>query len=164
MKMVFVLFFVFSTFAFAPSIAVQMAQHDIDRDTLRESTFILEDGILDTLFESGFIVSSLPISINKDTHSTQREIINQARLGYINYVVCIDVYYSSYGISAEEALTVTDIESIDWRIVNTSSLDVLSNGKILAPSKKSGETDVVAIKRFSNDVGVEIEREFGEKL
>ncbi len=147
-------------FAFSPSIVVQMAQHDSKSEVLRESTFILENGVLDTFFEAGYIVSSLPTSINKEIKDILKETTQTAREGYMSYVVYINVYYRSYDIKIDETIAIDDIESINWQVVNAKDMSVLGEGKTQAPSKVPGENDLLAMRRFSNDLGADIKREF----
>ncbi len=155
-----VLFAMVSAFSFAPSIVVQMAQHDTDRDTLRESTVILESGVLDELFDAGYIVSSLPTIINTDSNDSLKETINLAREGYMSYVVYIDAHYIAYGFSGDETITVTDIESLEWNVVSTKDMSILGTGKFDDIYKHEGENDLAAMKRLSSDLGVEIKRIF----
>ncbi len=152
--------------AFSPSasVVVQMAQHDSDRESLRESTFILENGVMDVFYESGFIVSSLPTTINKDIDTTLKESIAIAKAGYMSYVVYINVHYIPYGYETIETITLEDIDSVDWKIVSTSDMSVLGEGKTEAISKNEGETDFVAMKRFSNNLGADIKSDFDKKI
>ncbi len=150
-------------FSPSPSVVVQMAQHDTDREALRESTFILENGVLNAFFDAGYIVSSLPTTINKDMEETLVESVQVARDGYMSYVVFIDVFYRTYGITGDETVTLDDIESIDWKIVSTRDLSVLSEGTADNAVRMEGESDFVAMKRFSNDLGVEIKKIFDNK-
>ncbi len=153
-----------SAFAYAPSIVVQMAQHDSEREVLRESTFILENGVLDVFFEAGYIVSSLPTSINKEIKDILKETTQVAREGYMSYVVYINVHYRSYDIEVDETIAVDDIESVDWQVVNAKDMSVLGEGKTQAVTKISGENDLLAMRRFSNDLGADIKKEFEKKL
>ncbi len=151
-------------YSFAPSVVVQMLQHDVERDVERESTFLLENGVLDVMFDAGYIVSSLPITINKDVDSTLKETISVAKAGYMSYVVYVNVYYRDYGFTGDETISIEDIESVDWEIVSTKDYSVLSSGQMENIQKMAGENDLIAMKRFSNDLGIEIKREFDKKL
>ncbi len=147
-------------FAASPSVVVQMAQHDEDRDSLRETTFILENGVLDVFFDAGYVVSSLPTSVNKDIAEILKDTTKIARAGYMNYVVYINVYFRDYDGSKDETITLDDIESVDWKVVHTKDMSVLGEGKTVKTEKMPGENDLLAMRRFSNELGAQIQREF----
>ncbi len=163
-KMFCIVFISSALCAFAPSVVVQMAQHDTEREALRESTFILENGVLNVLFDAGYIVSSLPTAINTDIDANLKESIKLAKEGYMSYVVYINVYYHTYEGVYDETITVEDIDAIDWKIVKTSDMSVFSEGKASNVAKLEGESDYVAMQRFSNDLGSRIQEDFNKKL
>ena len=48
-----------SSFSFASSVSVFMCQKDGGTESLRAATVEIENGVLDTLFDRGYIVSSV---------------------------------------------------------------------------------------------------------
>ncbi len=150
--------------AFSPSIVVQMVQHDTDRSELRESTFILENGILDAFFDAGYIVSSLPTTINQDVVEMMTETTAIAREGYMSYVVYISVFYHSYGLEKDETISVEDIEIVNWKVVSTTDMSVLGEGETDIAYRIPGENDLIAMRNFSNDLATQIKNEFDKIL
>ncbi len=144
------------SYTYASSVVILMAQHDAQKDAVRETTYMLENGIMDILFEGGYIVSSLPSNVNLRIEANFKQSLSLAKEGYMSHVVFINVNYYENGTRYDETVTLDDIESIDYYIVRTSDSSTIFEKEGLEPSKIEGETDVMAIKRFSSELGAEI--------
>ena len=147
-----------NVFGFGSSVVVQMAQ--FGDDNLIDTTILLEDGILDILFDSGYIVTNFPVSTNKDYKVLEKEMIFDARAGYMNDIVYIGVKY--YNSKSDTIITVADIESVQVKIINSKTKSVLFDGIIDGEQKGQYETDITAVKHFANSIGLEIKKQLGK--
>ncbi len=161
----FIIILFIGTHVYGSSVVILMAQHDDDKEALRETTYLLENGIMDILFEGGYIVSSLPSNINIKVEANTKQSILRAKEGFMSYVVFVTVNYYSFGMEYDESITLDDIESINISIVRTSDSAIIHEVNNIEPQKNEGETDLLAVKRFSGELGFEIKNilDRGEK-
>ncbi len=159
-----VLFFIpVSVFSFGSSVVIQMAQHGTDDETIKETTILIEDGILDILFESGYIVTNLPITVLLSYDSLQEKMISDAISAYMNTIVYVGVNYHDYSIAHDKTIAVSDIDTIDVKFINARKKSVLFEESIDGIQKGQYETDITAVKHFANSIGLEIKQQL-EKL
>ncbi len=146
-----------NSFAFGTSVVIQMAQGS--DDALKEATLLIEDGVLDILFDSGYIVTNLPACINKSYESLQEKMIQETKKIYMNTVVYIGVQYYDFGSSKDKIISVSDIESVQMKIIDVKTKNELYSGLITGEQKGQYETDIIAVKHFATSIGLEIKKQ-----
>ena len=158
-KTILLLLFLVSvnSFVFGSSVVVQMSQYSAE--SLNETTLLIEDGVLGTLFDSGYIVTNLPPRINKSYESLREEMILDTKEIYMNTVISIGVQYYDFGLTKDDIVTVSDIKSVQLKIIDVRTKNELYSGLIKGEQKGQYETDIVAVKHFATSIGLEIKKQ-----
>jgi len=152
-----VIFFLgISSKAFSSSVVILMTQHDDEIDTLKEATHLIESGVANILYDAGYIISSMPASINGENEAALKIAIENAKNGYMAYTVQIIVYYEAKNPENPAGVIFEDIQSVDWKVVRTQDGSLVYEKNII-PTKNSGEGDINAITRFSGLLGSDIQ-------
>lgn len=153
-----VIFFLgISSFAFSSSVAIFMAQHDDGVETLRETTYLIESEIVNILYDAGYIVSSVPTSINEENESALKTAIESAKNGYMTYAVYIIIYYKTTDSPDIADIVFEDIKSVDFKIIRIQDASFVYEKINIVPTKNNGEGDMSAIQRFSTQLGFDIQ-------
>ena len=154
----FLLFLCVPFYTFASSVSVFMCQNDSAVETLRETTFILESGILGILFDRGYIVSSeAGVQNPNDVNEAFKQALKNGKEGFFEYLVHVTVNYTTTVPENPAGGIFDDIKSIEWRIVRLKNAGVVADKKNIVPVKYEAETDVRALKRFAGELGSDIE-------
>lgn len=162
-RLLVVCFICSNCFSFGSSVVVQMSQLGVEGEKIKDTTLLIEDGILDVLFESGYIVTNLPISINVDYSTQSKKMIENAKSAYMNTIVYVGLSYHNFGNAEDKTIVVSDIDFVDVKIVNAKTSAILFEGFIDGEQKGQYETDITAVKHFANSIGLDIKRQL-EKI
>lgn len=145
--------FTFISAAWAKSITVQVVQTApfnsmIEDGTPCEETYVIEDAVMDAMFDAGHIVTNFPTicrtapSETRDKKGTARSVDN-ALLGGSKYFVMFFVNYKKDEslLHSPEAVLMENIEGIDWQSYDTRTKQIISEGSERAkvPKKDSRE-------------------------
>lgn len=110
-----------SSFAFARQICFQVVQHDESSDVVTEQSLVIEDQVLNSFFEKGFIVTNSP-SVTSQSESQDESLfktgLGDAFYGYSDYFIQIKVFYEP------RVGTLTDlanIKKIDWSVTEAKT-------------------------------------------
>lgn len=148
-----ILFLLCANLTYAKQVAFQIVQHDGREDAISEQSYVVEDVLLNSFFEYGYIVtnSDAAISISKEQDSSLLALgIQEALEGSSDYFVQVCLYYEMIG----SAQLVT-LKSIQWSITSIKTGDVISNKKYNI--EKIFLTDE-ELQKLTNEVGVEIQK------
>jgi hypothetical protein len=123
---------------FAKQISFQIIQYDDRTQNVTEQSLVIEDELLNGLFETGYIVTNSP-TISFDSGSDETALYNKAMgdayEGFSDYFLQIKVYYKNA------------LNKINW------SLASVSNGKIIKESEITGSVttnDEKGMKKISS--------------
>lgn len=161
-KIVVFFFMGVSSLAFSSSVSILMSQYDNSVSTPRKTTYLIENGIMDVLYDSGVIVSSVPVNINTKNEVALNIAIQDAKNGYFMYAVHVSVYYKSGLSNNPKKILLEDIKSIDWEIVRISDKSFVYEEKNILPLKYQDESDILVINRFAKDLGIKIQNVLNE--
>ncbi|MGI5173989.1 hypothetical protein H0R92_10390 [Treponema sp. OMZ 840] len=155
----FILFFFSAVFSFASSVSVFMYQKDAGVDLLRGTTIAVENEVLETLFDSGYIVSSVAAAkTDADINQALAEALKNSAEGFFDIMVQITVRYNDIIPENPAKIVFSDIQSIDWRIFRVKNKTCIAEKKQDIGQKYEGETDSKALKRVAKEVGYAIEK------
>lgn len=156
-KIIFSLFasIFLSTAVFAKDIAVQIVQHGGNKDTVSETALVFEDKILNSLFDSGHIVTNFPAAISlsddEDTELRQKLFSDFAVAGG-EYAIQVIILINSNATT--ENFKLADISKVEWNvtIIKTGKEKV---GQVEGPSGvKKGVDD--SIQAYASTVASKI--------
>ena len=110
-----------ATLCFANQISFQIVQHDDSADNVTEDSFIIEDSVLNTFFEYGYIVTNSDAAIS-DSESQDERLYKigsgEAFNGFSDYFIQIKLYYER----TEQTLSASsDLYKIDFTIASAKS-------------------------------------------
>ena len=107
-----------SALCFANQISFQIVQHDDSNDCVSEDSMIIEDAVLNSFFEHGFIVTNSDAAISDSTAQDERLYkigTGDAFNGYSDYFIQIKLFYER----TEQTLTASsDLYKIDFVIAS----------------------------------------------
>ena len=134
--------FVISVLCFkaeSASIAFQLVQHDGVGENVRNSSYIIENALLDYFFSRGFIVTNSQavacVETSKDKNA-ERDALSEARDGGCDYFVLVVTDYDLSGSFSPDAAIIDNIKCADWKIVDVKKDTVIKTGKKNPPEKK----------------------------
>ncbi len=106
---------------FANQISFQIVQHDDSADNVTEDSMIIEDSVLNTFFEYGYIVTNSDAAISDSASQDERLFkigTGEAFNGYSDYFIQIKLYYER----TEQTLSASsDLYKIDFTIASAKS-------------------------------------------
>ena len=106
---------------FANQISFQIVQHDDSADNVTEDSMIIEDSVLNTFFEYGYIVTNSDAAIS-DSESQDERLFKigtgEAFNGFSDYFIQIKLYYER----TDKTLSASsDLYKIDFTISSAKS-------------------------------------------
>ena len=110
-----------ATLCFANQISFQIVQHDDSADNVTEDSMIIEDSVLNTFFEYGYIVTNSDAAIS-DSESQDERLFKigtgEAFNGFSDYFIQIKLYYER----TDKTLSASsDLYKIDFTIASAKS-------------------------------------------
>lgn len=152
-----IIFLGVSSLGFSSSVCILVTQHDDKVSVLKETTYLIESGIMDTLYDAGYIVSDIPTNINGENTSALKIAIESGKSGYLAYVIHIIIYYQTTMPDDPARVILEEIQGIDWEIVRIHDASFIYGEKNIVPMKNVGEGDVYAIERLAKQLGADIQ-------
>ena len=145
-----------STLCFANQISFQIVQHDDSRDSVSEDSFIIEDSVLNTFFEYGYIVTNSDAAVSDSKAQDERLYkIGQSDAfnGFSDYFIQIMLYYDR---TEQTQSANADLYKIDFTITS------IKTGKKIAEKTmkdlKLDRTKKNNLVKISTDLVAEISK------
>lgn len=140
---------------FAKQICFQVVQHDETAEEVTEESLIVEDEILTSFFESGYIVTNANAAVSKSDSqdgNLYREGIREAFNGYSDYFIQINLFYSR----TEDTTTKNaDLQKVKFTIANANTGTTIAD-KSFENIKASQKKD--DLKKISLNLVTEINK------
>ena len=113
--------FLAGSLCFANQISFQIVQHDDSADSVTEDSYIIEDSVLNTFFEYGYIVTNSDAAIS-DSESQDERLYKigsgDAFNGFSDYFIQIKLYYER----TDQTLSASsDLYKIEFTIASAKS-------------------------------------------
>lgn len=144
---------------FCASVSFQIVQHNDSMSSVCNSVLVIEDEILNSFFNSGYIVSNSPASMSSSA-AQDKKLWN---LGYSEAVegsfedfIQIHLYFNESTAKNTQTVALGMIDKIGWKIVS------LKNGKTVEEKTKSIKKTMGAdtednVRLFAKDFAVYIQ-------
>lgn len=129
----------FSSFCFGQQISFQIVQHDETSKEVTEQSYSVEDKLVEMFFENGYIVTNSPtVAVNSEaeTEKMWKTGLKEAKDGYSNFFVQINLYYTAEKISSKGTAL---LKKADWSLVYAKTGE--SKAKNTVTSKESLDVD-----------------------
>ena len=167
-KALFAFVFAFSVFsASAKSFSLQVVQKNTPGDDVFDSSYVVEQTILDYFFERGMIVTNGSVLVSKNDVAKDktdlRRSMMEARIGSMDLFVQLDLNYSVLDSANPTAVLLSNIKSADVQIVSLSQNKVIASGKFTPPATTDLNNNRVGVESFANDIAIKLQAEFAKK-
>ena len=141
----------------AATVSIQVVQIDTVHSDITESSYIIEDGILDEMFNQGHIVSTSPIIIGKNNENSGLEkALKEAKEGRADLLAYIKIFFNTENSLAPDEIRLSNIDKALWSIYKVSSGKIIDSG-FIKPKKITQRNDTErGIAEFSKDIANEI--------
>lgn len=146
-------FYCLTVCAYSKQVAFQIVQHDGRQEKVSEQSYVVEDTLLNSFFEYGYIVtnSAASVSTSEDDDSVLFAAgIQEAVEGFSDFFVQVRLYYESIGSSQNVCL-----KRIEWSITS------LDSGKELVQKKFTVQKDYLTneeLQKISSEISAEIRK------
>lgn len=142
----------------AEAIAFQLIQHDGAGDTVRTSSYVIEDTLFDYYFSLGYIVTNSPAVAEPDSEKDsyfERIALEEAREGGCSYFVLIITDYDLEATASPESLSVDNLKEAQWKLIDVKADTVIKTG-VTKPSGKTTKSVQAGVSDFTCSVADEI--------
>lgn len=152
---IIVFFLAVPAFLSAASVSVLMCQNNSDIETLRGTTVMIENGVLEILFDRGHIVSGSKAAIGDcDMREVGAQALKNSAEGFFEFMVQIVVTYKKSAMRENPAKIIfDDIDHVDLNLVRVRTGHDIYEKKNIVPVKSEHENDTQALKRFAQELG-----------
>lgn len=150
-----VFFSIFSAFGFAESVGIQVIQKDGNIKEIRQTSYVVENTILDGFFDKGYIATTAPVAISESDEKDSdvlKKVLEEALEGHIDILTVVFVEYKMGDSIVTANVLLNDVKKITWKLYDVQTgLPLVSQEYEIqkSVSKYSGEDGVV---RFSKNV------------
>lgn len=136
----------FSAVVFAKDVTVQIVQHGGNTENVGETAMVLEDELLNSFFDAGYIVTNLPATMaysDDENDDLNQKLFSETAAGGGDYAVQVRVYVNTNPNANPGNLRLVDIKKIEWQIT-TVKTGQGKEGAMPGPSgKKVGVDDSI---------------------
>lgn len=167
-KAFFALVFAFSVFsACAKSFSLQVVQKNAPGDQVFDSSFVVEQIILDHFFDRGMIVSNNALLVSKNDAAQDkidlRRSMFEAKIGCMDLFVQLDLNYSALETANPEVILLSNIKSADLQIVSLQENKTICKGKFTPPALTDLNNNRSGVENFAADIANKIQAELAER-
>ncbi len=132
-----------SSFCFAKQISFQVVQHDISDTKVNENTYAVEDELLTSFFEQGFIVTNSQAAVS--TNEAQDKKLwdtgySEAFDGSSDYFIQVVLSFSEIEVSGSLKKQIA-ISKIDWTLTSVQNGKEIKKSFIKNNKKNSFEIE-----------------------
>ena len=167
-KALFAFVFAIAIFsASAKSFSLQVVQKNTPGDEVFDSSYVIEQAILDYFFEQGMIVSNGAVLVSKDDAANDktdlRRSMMEAKIGSMDLFVKLELDYSVLDSANPTTVLLSDIRGATMEIVSLSQNKVLARGKFTPPAATDLNNNRLGVESFAKDIAMEMQAQFAGK-
>lgn len=132
-KRIFLVFLLItlSSLCFGEQISFQVVQHNKSVDNVSEEALVVEDALISSFFDSGYIVTNSLASLSKNSRTDKKlwKIgVEEAVEGGSDYFVQVILHFTQKeGPAPKQDIMI--LESVEYNLSDTDSLKVKAEGK-----------------------------------
>jgi hypothetical protein len=159
------LFFVATMSASAASISIQIIQHDKSQDSVRSSSYKIEESLMDYFFDTGYIVTSSPAVVSngaEEDNTAYHKAVNEALEGSFDVLVSVITEYDVKDSKQSEADVLSNIKRVSWKIINVANGKVLYSGTkeigVVLPENDNEKGISTFAKTLAQDIDSDLQR------
>lgn len=134
-----------------------MIQEDSSIKTVRNTTQQLENAIMDSFFNKGFIITNEPILVADSSNEQLAERYASAENGNVSFIIPVTVSYQN-GLEEIEPDFEQSVASVDWEILSARLESKAKGHAIPNAGKKNTGNRTSDIQIFSEKLVSEIDK------
>ncbi len=126
----------------AQAVCVGLIQNDSSQKQVRLTSMILQEEVLECLYEKGFIVTDIPpvnASKKSEIKSALQKNIDMAKEGTCIYSVSLIAEYEKDIKTDPEVARLAGLKKLNWSLIEVESKNIIKEGSIKVLS--AGESD-----------------------
>lgn len=162
-----IVFALFACAAYAKSFSLQVVQKNTPGDQVFDSSFVVEQTILDHFYDRGMIVSNNSVLISKDDEAQDktdlRRSMIEAKIGCMDLFVKLCLNYSVLDSANPTAILLSNIKSADLEIVSLAENKTICKGKFTPPTLTDLNNNRNGVEDFAEDIANKIQAELAER-
>lgn len=114
----------------AQTLTISIIQNESAPTIALDMSRTIEDELLNTFFNSGFIVSNAEITFDENAFSKNNFGIKQATFGMSDFLLVVKLNYASAAKTNQESKkNYAQLESLVWRLLNVKNSVIISENK-----------------------------------
>ena len=167
-KALFAAVFALAVFsASAKSFSLQVVQKNTPGDEVFDSSYVVEQAILDYFFERGMIVSNGAVFVSKNDaaqdKSQMRRSMIDAKVGSMDLFVKLELDYSVLDSANPTAILLSNIKGADMEIVSLSQNKTIASGTFTPPAATDLNNNRMGVETFAKKIAIEMQAQFAKK-
>ncbi|MGP1458977.1 MAG: hypothetical protein ACTTKL_06680 [Treponema sp.] len=144
----------------AGSLAFQIVQHGGGFSEVAESSLIIEDEVMNTLFDAGFIVSNIPAALSSSQKDDERLFLDgkdEAQANSFDTFVSIHLFFKNQAVLDGKKAKLSNMSEISWKIAGVKSGVPTAEGSKAIEKSKSGDSEA-AVRDFARNFALNIRK------
>ncbi len=138
----------------ALDVSVQVIQRDKGLNRVIETSYFVEDIVMECMFDMGYVTSNLPVEQvddRTDLNGLCTDNIFRCSEGSADYYAMILLDIDMQNTSNPEAVLMSQVKNVNWSVYNVSTGNVLKSGEIDTKNTKYDNSDR-GVKKLAQNV------------
>ncbi len=169
MKKNFLAFFLLGMSALlnAKSFSLQIVQRNTGGETIFDTSYVVEQAIMDYFFDRGTIVSNNSVIVSDNDAAKEKTRLHrsfvEAQEGSMNLFIKLFLNYALEDSTNPSAVLLSNIRDAEVEIVSVSDLNVLLEEKFVPEKANSFNDNRGGVESFATDIAVKIQASLAKK-
>lgn len=137
--------------SFSQAVGILVIQDSGNVTDVRATSYIVENTLLDTFFDNGYIVSNNPIALinsRNTVESLTKRAIRESNEGQMDILIVIKIKYKLSERMNTSAVLLSDIEEMSYEIYNVLT-SISYDSKNYVPNTGSSRNNEDGVKTFT---------------
>lgn len=147
--------------AFSMSFSLQVIQRDTPTEDVIESSYLVEQTVLDYFFDRGCIVSSNAIIVSKNDEADDKNALRhsfvEAKVGCMDLIIHLNLYFNIKESTNPEAVLLSNLKGASWEIVSLETGKRIAHGEGKPGAVTEKNNNSYGIESFAKDIAKNIQ-------
>lgn len=145
----------------ANSFSLQIVQRNTGGETVFDTSYVVEQAIMDYFFDRGTIVSNNAVIASNNDATKEKTLLRrsfvEAQEGSMNVFIKLFLNYALEDSTNPTAVLLSNIRDAQVEVVSVSDLNVLLEEKFVPEKANSLNDNRGGVESFATDIAVEIQ-------
>ena len=145
--------------AFARNIGVQIVQDSPDMLEVSETSYLIEQTIIDLFFESGHIVSTSPVYVTSDKKGNDaafRLAMRENSEGGMEVLIRVTLDFDVDNLTNPQVALLKNVKNASWIIYSMETEEPVAKGSLKAPKITRDNNNEDGIIAYANEMAMKI--------